>query len=95
MPDDNLRDLARRLYERHREAFDFNHDCKPQAPRMIGIVRDMYEAEAPGLVKDGDTPSMLRFAPAGWAAVPELNACARSDWTRSGRSLLFEVKTYN
>ena len=95
VPDDNLRDLARRLYERHREAFDFVYDCKPQAPGMIGIVRDMYEAEAPGLVKDGDTLSMLRFVPEGWATVPELNACAPGEWTKSGRSLLFEVKTYN
>lgn len=94
VPDENLRILARQLYERHREAFDFIADCKPEAAGMIDLVREAYEANAPSLVRDNDTGSMLRFVPAEWADVPALNTCPPQEWTKTGRTLLFEIKTY-
>lgn len=94
VPDEKLRDLARHLYERHKEAFDFIDECKPQPHSMIGIAREIFDAESPGLRKDSDTPSILRFVPDEWINVPDLNACPPQEWTKTGRNLVFEIKTY-
>jgi hypothetical protein len=42
--------------------------------------------------QDRHAPSILRFAPVEWKTVPQLNSCPPGEWTKTGRSLLFEIK---
>lgn len=95
VPDDHLRALARQLYDRHKEAFDFVNECKPQAQSMMAIARDVYEAQSPGLLKESETGAILRFVPDEWTSVPALNSCPPHEWTKTGRNLVFEIKTYS
>lgn len=94
VPDDELKELALQIYQRHREALDFIFECRPDiSGSLLGAIRALLDAQ-PDLVADKQISSMLRFAPAAWAAVPALNACPKEQWTRTGRNVMFEVKAF-
>jgi hypothetical protein len=86
--DEKLKDLARRLYYRHKDAFEFVFRSRPD---LLDPLKSVIEANDK-LVLDRGNPQMIRFAPAAWAHFTALNACPKSEWTRTGRNLLFEVK---
>jgi hypothetical protein len=86
--DEKLKELARQLYYRHKDAFEFVFRSRPD---LLDPLRSVIEANDK-LVLDRGNPQMIRFAPAAWAHFPALNACPKSEWTRTGRNLLFEVK---
>jgi hypothetical protein len=92
VPDEDLQDIARRIYERHKEALDFIFEARPQPESLLGIARSLLESQ-PGLIQDRHGTNILRFIPESWTAIPELNRC--NAWTRSGRNVLFEIKTWN
>ena len=93
VPDQELQDLARLLYERHKEAFDYILKCRPDGGGMFQVAKSLAE-DAPGLVMDRVGTTSLSFVPSAWSSVPDLNACAPTLWTRTGRSAVFEIKTY-
>jgi len=89
--DPKLADLARRLYEKHKEAFDFVSKVRPQPKNLLDDLRKLLESNS--LVnEDRRTSAILRFVPVAWTNTPQLNSCLRSEWTKTGRSLLFEIK---
>lgn len=89
--DERLADLAIRLYEKHKEAFDFVRKHQPEPKNLLDDIRGLITSNVK-LTEDKHIESLLRFAPLEWASVPQLNSCAPAEWTRTGRSLLFEVK---
>jgi hypothetical protein len=87
--DEQLRALAIKVYERHAAAFDFILKCRPQAESLLpAAIERVTQNQA--LVQDHHTPTMYRFAPKEWLDVPDLNKCPKTEWTKSGRNVLFE-----
>jgi hypothetical protein len=82
VPDEELHELARQLYERHKEAFDFIYESRPEPESLLNIARGLLDAQ-PGLVADRHGGSVLRFVPGSWAGVPGLNCCSSAEWTRN------------
>jgi len=93
VPDEQLRELAIRIYERHREALDFIFDCRPEPGSLVGVVRELI-GKAPSLVQDRQSPSIARFIPHEWENIASLNACPKEVWTKTGRNLLFEIRSF-
>jgi hypothetical protein len=91
--DDKLQALAVTLYERHKEAFDFIFDSRPAPTSLLTPVRDSVSGVG-GLLEDSNLGSIFRFAPEVW---DERLAAIKGDpakWSKTGRGLLFEAKTY-
>ncbi|MDB5407505.1 MAG: hypothetical protein JWL84_2417 [Rhodospirillales bacterium] len=93
VPDERLQDLARRLYERHSEALDFIFECRPQQGGLLEAMQDRIESVA-GLAVDSRFGNGIRFFPDAWDQALQSLACGPTDWSRTGRGLLFEVKTF-
>lgn len=94
VPDQELRELALQLYERHREAFDFIFESRPEPESLLGVARPLLEAQ-PDLVPDRHGGNILRFVPGEWAGVSDLNCCDAKAWTKTGRNLIFEIKSWS
>ncbi len=48
----------------------------------------------PALVLDKQVVSVARFIPQPWMNIASLNACPTDLWTKTGRNVLFEVKSF-
>lgn len=94
VPDEELQKLARQLYERHKEAFDFIFDSRPAPDSLLGVARSLLEAQ-PDLTLDRQTSTILGFVPREWIDIPSLNSCDQSTWTKTGRNLMFEIKSWS
>jgi hypothetical protein len=94
VPDQKLEDLARLLYERHKEAFDYILKCRPDGGSLFQVARSLVEL-TPGLAPDRTGSTIVGFVPEAWTTIPDLNACDTTLWTRTGRTAVFEIKTYN
>jgi len=91
VPDDDLRELALRLYEKHREAFDFVFEVRPQPAGLLDSLSGRILA-VQGLIADRPATNIFRFVPAAWDEKLPQFRCDPTKWTRTGRALLFEVK---
>lgn len=89
--DERLADLAIQLYEKHKEAFDFVRKHQPEPKNLLDDIRNLITSNA-NLREDKHIQSLLRFVPLEWTSVPQLNSCPPYEWTKTGRSLLFEIK---
>ena len=89
--DERLADLAIQLYEKHKEAFDFVRKHQPEPKSLLDDIRHLITSNA-NLREDKHIQSLLRFVPLEWTSVPQLNSCPLSEWTKTARSLLFEIK---
>jgi hypothetical protein len=94
VPDEELRELARQLYERHKEAFEFIFESRPEPESLLGVARSLLEAQ-PELIADRHGANILRFVPESWSGIPDLNRCSPTVWTKTGRSLIFEIKNWS
>lgn len=93
VPDEELRDLARQLYERHKEAFDFIFDSRA-TDTLFDYVRTLFE-DCPQFVEDRAGGYKLRFAPENWQSIDPFNACPPTSWTRTRRNLIFEITAWS
>jgi len=93
VPDPALEDIARQIYQRHKEAFDFVFACRP-TPETLLVIADELLRETPGLVADRHTSSFRRFVPESWTNLSVLNSCPAMEWTKTGRTALSEIKTF-
>jgi hypothetical protein len=91
--DDPLRNLAVKLYERHADALEFIFKCKPQGTSLLPIAQQLVE-ENPSLTEDKHTSTIFRFLPTKWLDVPGLKRCPIESWTKTGRNVLFEIKSF-
>jgi hypothetical protein len=92
VPDKELQDIARQLYQRHKEAFDFVFECRPTPEGLVELARNLLLGTS-GLSEDRHAATMLRFVPQSWDNVSTLNTCPTNLWTRTGRAAVFEIKT--
>ncbi|RSV34694.1 hypothetical protein CA234_20815 [Sphingomonas sp. ABOLE] len=90
--DEHLRTLAGKLYERHAEALDYLFANRPRGAGLIETVEQQVRS-CEGLVIDSTGASVLRFSPEEWDKGLQFRADS-SSWSKTGRGLLFEVKTY-
>lgn len=91
--DKQLRNLARQLYERHREAFEFVFESRPAPDDMLEPLREIIETDQ-AFVPDRPSPRRVRFALSEWTNHRELNSCPSNKWTKTGRNLLFELQAH-
>jgi len=91
--DKRLRSLARQLYERHREAFEFVFESRPEPDDILEPLRELIEVD-PAFESDRPSPRRVRFVLSEWANHKELNSCPPNKWTRTKRSLLFELQAH-
>lgn len=91
--DTHLRSLAAKLYERHAEALDFIFASRPQPASLVEAIAYRVR-NTPGLIVESESLAMLRFAPEKWDDLLSYEI-DKTEWTHSGRGLLFEVKSYN
>ena len=92
VPNEELRSLATRLYERHREAFDFVFEVRPQPQTLLEILKQKIVATE-GLIEDRSIQSIVRFLPSCWdETLKDIRCRDEAPWTATKRGLLFEVK---
>jgi len=89
--DDKLAQMAIRLYEKHKEAFDFISRHQPQPTSLLDHIQKLISSNKT-LKEDKHNPAMLRFVPIEWTTQRQLNSCPPSGWTKTGRSVMFEIK---
>jgi hypothetical protein len=91
VPDEELKALALRLYDRHREAFEFVFESRPQPQGVLDALRAQV-LSVEGLIEDRSTATIFRFLPSRWdETLPDLG-CSIESWTRTGRGMMFEIK---
>jgi hypothetical protein len=78
VPNDKLRELAARLYERHSEALDFIFESRPQQGGVLATLASSIEA-TPGLLVDSQGVNVLRLLPT-WAGVLQTIGCDPMLW---------------
>ena len=91
--DEKLKELALRIYEQHKEALDFVFSCRPTAESQLSLAKELINSQ-PELISDVHVNTIARFAPRAWEAEWALNACPKDIWTKTGRNMLFEIKTF-
>lgn len=92
--DEKLKELAMQLYLRHRDALDFIFECRADGQEnllneLLPIIKSHHSLQF-----DSSSATALRFAPTKWSQCPALNTCPTSEWTKTGRNLLFQVRSY-
>ena len=92
--DERLKALAAKLYERHKEAFDFIFECRPDPESVLSRVKEQIAA-VEGLIIDSSSTNGFRFVPEVWDQELKVIKGDPEKWSRTGRALLFEVKTYS
>jgi len=85
--------LAVKLYERHADALDFIFKCKPQGTSRLAIAQALVE-KTPGLMQDRHSSTIFRFFPTKWLDMLALRRCPIESWTKTGRNVLFEIKSF-
>ncbi len=93
VPDERLKELAAQVYERHSEALEFIWECRPQQGGLLEVLQDRIEGVL-GLTVDSRGANVLRFVPDAWDQSLKSIQCDPMLWTRTGRALLLEVKTF-
>jgi hypothetical protein len=91
--DEKLRALAVTLYERHKEAFEFIFECRPEPNTLLTVGRNCVLGVG-GLLIDSDVTNCVRFAPQKWDDKLKNIKGDSTKWSKTGRGLLFEIKTY-
>lgn len=86
--DEEMEMLAAKLYERHREAFQFIYLHAPRSGSLVEAVSEDVRA-IHGLTIETESAASMRFAPSSW---DEDLAYRSEGWTASGRGFLFELK---
>lgn len=76
--DAKVAELAVRLYEKHKEAFDFVSRHQPQPKNLIDEIRKLVNSNSM-LKEDSQASTLLRFVPVAWIDQPQLNMCPLSE----------------
>ncbi len=90
VPDEDLKALALRLYDKHREAFDFVFETRPQPQGLLDRLKTCVLG-VQGLAEDRHASNLIRFYPERWDKL-DVFKCDPSEWSKTGRGLLFEGK---
>ena len=90
--DNELVNVAQAVYRKHKKALDIIFEHRPDDQLELSeIAADLAS-------KDGRidvvrrTKSYINFFPKAWNCIPAFNVAPSDEWTKSGHSLLFEVR---
>jgi hypothetical protein len=89
MDEDELTQVARRIYAKHKVALDYIYEKRPDFQLAIKDLLEKHVSQQANLVLDLCTKSAVRFALDAWT---EGKLTLGEGWTPSGRMLLFEFK---
>ena len=91
--DDDLVKLAKAVYRKHKVALDFIYEqtLDDQLERSE-FAKDMVSKEGNRIELVRGTKSAVFFFPVKWKNIPACNATPADQWTKSGHSLLFEIR---
>ena len=92
VPDNELAEIARAVYRRHKAALDFIFEQRPDDQLEIGEFAADLASRDERIEVVRRTKTYINFFPAAWREIPAFNATPVEDWTRSGHSLLFEIR---
>lgn len=90
--DNELAEIAKRVYRKHKDALDFIFEQRPDAQlERSEFIADLLSGD--GRIEDVHrTKSLIRFFPVAWTTIRAFNSTPMNDWTKTGRSLAFEVQ---
>jgi hypothetical protein len=91
--DEKLRALAVTLYERHKEAFEFIFECRPEPNSLLTVARNCIQG-VKGLFVESSGSNFFRFVPEKWDEQLKVIKGDPAKWSKTGRGLLFEIKAY-
>jgi hypothetical protein len=90
--DDNLVRLAKSIYQKHKRALDFIFEQRPDLQfELSEFVRNLI-AENDAFIPDRHVKSYINFVPKEWTKVVRFNTTPLSQWTKSGRTVMFEFR---
>jgi PD-(D/E)XK nuclease superfamily len=92
MSDNEVADLSRKIYQRHKKALDLIFEYRPDAltetnKHILDVLGYILEEE---FVLDHCTKGYIRFAVKRWDAV-DGQLSGQGQWTKSNRVVLFEI----
>ncbi len=91
--DDDLVELAKAVYRKHKTALDFIFEQTPDDQlERSEFAKAMVSKEGERIELVRGTKSAVNFFPIEWKEIPACNATSADQWTKSGHSLLFEIK---
>ena len=91
--DDNLVELAKAVYRKHKVALDFIYEQTPDGQlERSEFAREMVSKEGKRIELVRGTKSTVNFFPVEWKQIPACNATPADQWTKSGHSLLLEIR---
>ena len=90
--DDNLVNIARTVYRKHRDALDFIFEQRPDDQLEISEFAKKIASDDSRIKVVPSSKSYIRFFPNAWEGIPAFNATPTDQWTKTGHSLLFEIK---
>ena len=92
MTDNDLANIARAVYRKHRAALDFIFEHRPDRLLEISELAAKLASDDSRIKVVHPTKSYIRFFPKAWEGIPAFNATPENEWTQTGHSLLFEIK---
>ena len=91
--DDDLVELAQAVYRKHKVALDFIYEQTPDDQlERSDFAREMVSKEGKRIELVRGTKSAINFFPVEWKQIPACNVTPADQWTKSGHSLLFEIR---
>ena len=90
--DNDLANIARAVYRKHRAALDFIFEHRPDRLLEISELAAKLASDDSRIKVVHPTKSYIRFFPKAWEGIPAFNATPENEWTQTGHSLLFEIK---
>ena len=90
--DPDLTQLARSIYQKHKAALDFIFEQKTDLQLEISAILQKLVEEEEKIASDRFTKAYVDFAPVKWEEINAFNLTPTTEWTKSGRSLLFEFR---
>lgn len=90
--DPDLTQLARSIYQKHKKALDYIFEQKTDLQLEISAIFQKLVEDKEVISTDRSTKSYVNFVPVEWNEITAFNLTPTNQWTKSGRSLLFEFR---
>jgi len=90
VPESEISQLCRRIYEQHREALDLIFEHRPDQRDVIRKATEALIKSCDELEIDSSSKSLVRF----WIKNLDVSTLRQSSWTPSKRILMFEFDIY-
>ncbi len=90
--DDDLVQLAKSIYQRHKRALDFIFEQRPDLQLELSEFIGNLIAENGDFIQDRHVKTYINFVPKAWAETPKFNITPADSWTKSRRTVMLEFR---